>query len=48
MSFFYPPKVFLLFIFAKDLTSVVPAFKIIVLADNMSAAFILRRQNDAK
>jgi len=48
MSFFYPPKVFLLFIFAEDLSSVVPAFKIISLADNMSATFCLRRQNDAK
>jgi len=48
MSFFYPPKVFLLFIFAEDLSSVVPAFKIIILADIVSATFILKRQNDAK
>jgi len=48
MSFFYPPKVFLLFIFAEDLTSVVPASKISSLADIMSVTFCLRRQNDAK
>jgi hypothetical protein len=48
MSFLYPPKVFLLIIFAADSSSVIPARKNTVSADNLSAIFIFRRQNGAQ
>jgi len=46
MSFLYPPKIFVLFIFAVDLSSVIPTPKTGILAVIMSVKIISTRQND--
>jgi len=45
MSFLYPPKVLLLFIFAADSSSVIPTLKTDNLTDRMSVNIFFERQN---